>query len=326
VLQPAAPLSDGVQTVTLDGASVRDLAGNTLADSYTFTVSSQQPAIVSATPCGTIVDVYELGTQTITVTFDRPVRKAGGGALDGTTLKLRFNNVDQAVTVTHTAGGTVATITPTAALTDTRTYEVQATTGVVDNATGVALAQQYSCTFQTQRVVLRDLVDDTVTTGYTIAPAGGNTWQRVNSPDDARNSIVWRGGNATDGANYVRNCALLNAVDHTVVVERTVDLTGLSEAELRFDEFHLINSAAQDRGRALVISGTTVRELASFTGNASGYTNRVGQGTLNLRDFVGTTVRVRFELFIKGVNSLNCGQAPVGGKGLFIDNLFVVGK
>ncbi|MFT3711009.1 MAG: Ig-like domain-containing protein [Archangium sp.] len=326
VLQPAASLSDGVQTVTLDGMSVRDLAGNTLSDSYTFTVSSQQPAVVSATPCGTIVDVYDLGTQVITLTFDRPVRKAGGGALDGSTLKLRFNNVDQTATVNHTAGGTVATITPSSPLTETRTYEVQATTGVVDNATGVALSQLYSCTFQTQRVVYKDLVDDTVTTGYTIAGAGGNTWQRVNSPDDSRNSIVWRGGNATDGANYTRACALVNAADYTVAVERTVDLTGLTEAELRYDEFHLINSAAQDRGRALVISGTTVRELASFTGNASGYTNRIGQGTLNLRDFVGTTVRVRFELLIKGANMVVCGQAPAGSKGLFVDNLYVVGK
>lgn len=326
VLQPAVALGDGVQTVALDGMVVRDLAGNTVTDTYTFTVSSQQPAVVSATPCGTIVDVYDLGTSAITITFDRPVRKAGGGALDGTALKLRFNNVDQAVTVAHVAGNTVATLTPSAPLTDTRTYEVQATTGVVDNATGVALGQTYSCTFQTQRVIFRDLVDDNVTTGYTIGGAGGNTWQRVNSPDDLRNSIVWRGGNATDGVNYVRNCALVGAADSTVAVERMVDLTGLTEAELRFDEFHLINSAAQDRGRALVISGATVRELQAFTGNASGYTNRIGQGSLNLRDFVGTTVRVRFELFIKGVNMVACGQAPAGNKGLFIDNLYVVGK
>lgn len=326
VLQPAVPLGDGVQTVALDGMVVRDLAGNTVTDTYTFTVSSQQPAVVSATPCGTIVDVYDLATQTITLTFDRPVRKAGGGALDATTLKLRFNNVDQAATVAHVAGNTVATITPSAPMTDTRTYEVQATTGVVDNATGVALGQTYSCTFQTQRVIFRDLVDDNVTTGYTIGGAGGNTWQRVNSPDDSRNSIVWRGGNQTDGVNYVRNCALVNAVDYTVAVERMVDLTGLTEAELRFDEYHLINSTAQDRGRALVISGATVRELAAFTGNASGYTNRIGQGSLNLRDFVGTTVRIRFELFIKGVNMLACGQAPAGNKGLFVDNLYVVGK
>lgn len=326
VLQPASALSDGTQTVALDGMRVRDLAGNTISDTSTFTVSSQQPAVVSATPCGTIVDVYDLGTQSITITFDRAVRKAAGGALDGTALKLRLGNTDQAVTVAHTAGSTTATLTPSAPLQDTQTYEVVANTGVADNATGVAMAQAYSCTFQTQRVVFKDLVEDTVTTNYTLTGASGNGWARVNSPDDTRNSIVWRGGNVTDGQNYVRQCAIAGAADRLIAFERTVDLTGLTEAELRYDEFHLINGAAADRGRAVVISGATTRELAGFTGTASGYTNRIGQGSLNLRDFVGTTVRVRFELLIKGVNSLNCGAAPAGNKGLFIDNLYVVGK
>ncbi|MHB8879808.1 MAG: Ig-like domain-containing domain, partial [Myxococcaceae bacterium] len=330
-LQPAAPLGDGLQTVALDSARVSDLAGNLIAFGSTFTVNSAGPSVVGTpTPCGTIVDVDNFGNQVIGITFDRGVMKSGGGALDSTALKLRIGGVDQAVTVTHTAGGSSATLvasggsTPLAGFTS---YEVLATTSVVASAApNTPMASPYSCAFKTQKVVFKDLVDDFSTAGYTVGAAqGGNAWQRLNSVDDARNSIVWRGGNSTDGQSYARNCAALGATDYVVYVEKQVDLSGLTAADLRFDEWHDIqNTGAADRGRVLVRQGSTTTELYGFTGTSAGYSTQ-GKGNNLLGPYLGSTVTIRLELVIRGVSSFTCGTAPAGKKGLYADNIYVVG-
>ncbi|MFZ5468608.1 MAG: Ig-like domain-containing protein [Myxococcota bacterium] len=326
-LQPAVSLGAGPHTVELSATRVADLAGNLVGSgaTYGFTVSTSGPSVVGVTPCGAIVDVDDLGTQTILISFDRGVAKVGGGALDGTAVKLRLNNADVAGAVGHSAGAASALVTPSVALAPGSVYEVQATTQVVDAATNAPMVSPYSCTFRTQVEVFRDNVDDLSTAGYTVGAAqGGNSWQRINSVDDVRNSIVWRGGNSNDGQNYSRHCAL-SANDYTVFIEKQIDLTGLSQAEVRFDELHDIAGTAGDLGQVLVVQGGTTTVLASYSSTGPASYSRVGKASGNLSAFVGSTVKLRFELFIKGYSALVCGGAPAGKKGLFIDNIHVVG-
>src|SRR5439155_9953417 len=121
-------------------------------------------------------------------------------------LKLQLLGTDQAVAVMHTADTDTATVTPSAALAAGATYTVIATTLVLGSNNNAPMASQYSCTFTTQRIVFQDTLDDTVSTGYTLTGATGDLWQRINSGDDTRSSIVWRGGATSDGQNYARDC------------------------------------------------------------------------------------------------------------------------
>lgn len=340
-LQPAVTLPDGVHTVALDGARVSDVAGNKMSESYTFTVSSAGPSVVGTpTPCNTTVDVDDFGNQQITIQFDRGVKKAGGGALDGSALKLKLGTTEQTISISHTAGASSASFVASGGsspLVQGSTYQVEVTTQVVDAATDAPMTSGYSCTFDTQKVIFKDLVDDTSTTGYTVGAAQpasppNNVWQRLNSTDDsapplssAHNSIVWRGGNSQDGQNYVRACATLNAPDYTIFVEKQVDLTGLSTAELRFDEWHDVNNTALDVARVLVVNGASTDQLYSYTGSGTDYA-KVGKGSANLDPYLNSTIKLRFELVIRGYTGIGCGGAPAGKRGFFVDNVYVVGK
>jgi hypothetical protein len=139
------------------------------------------------------------------------------------------------------------------------------------------------------------------------------------------NRIVWRAGNTNDGQSYARPCAV-SVSDQTLFIEKQIDLTGLASAELRFDEWHDINDSAGDVGRVTVTRGSTSSELYSFGGSAASYAMGKGKGSGNLTAYVGATVKLRFELLIKGYSAVLCGGAPAGKKGLFIDNLSVVGN
>jgi methionine-rich copper-binding protein CopC len=340
VFQPSKPFADGTVTVTLSAAAITDLAGNALTANmgmsyaFTFTVSSAGPSVTGATPCGMQVDADDFGTQVVTINFDRNVQKAGGGNLDGTALKLQLGGTDQAVTVMQTAGTAVATLTPSSALQAGMTYTVLANSSVVASNNNAPMASTYTCTFTTQKVVFQDGVNDTSVTGYTLTPSGGNVWQRINSGDDTRSSIVWRGGNSSDGQNYVRDCKGFlggNPSDYTVVLEKQVDLTGLSSAEVRFQVMDDIQrSGVDDQGRFIVNDGTD-HIITTYTGqNAANPYVRQGKGSGNLNAYVNKTVKIRWELLIRGV-SLGLGQSCTnnntpGAKGLFVDDLLVVGQ
>lgn len=340
VFQPSRPLADGMHTVTLQAASIKDLAGNALTPSsgmiysFNFTVSSAGPSVSMATPCGTQVDVDDLGATTVTVRFDRNVRRAGGAALDGSALKLQLMGADQAVMVAHTADTDTATLTPSAPLQAGQTYSVVATTVVLASNTNAPMASQYSCTFTTQRVVFQDGVNDTVTAGYTLTGSnGGNLWQRVNSGDDQRSSIVWRGGSMSDTQNYSRECTsgLQGAAqDRVITLEKQVDLTGYTQAEARFfamDDVQRMGAA--DEGRFIVNDGTD-HVIKVYTGqNAANPYVREGKGSGNLTPYVNRTVRLKWQLVIRGHSAGltgNCNNAPAGRKGLFVDDIVVVGQ
>jgi methionine-rich copper-binding protein CopC len=343
LFQPSKPLSDGVQTVTLAAGAITDLAGNTLTPSsgssysFTFTVSSAGPSVTGATPCGMQVDADDFGAQIVTINFDRNVRKSGGGALDGTALKLQLGGVDQGMTVAQTVDTPVATLTPMSPLQAGQTYTVVANTLVTATNNGAPMASTYTCTFTTQKVVFSDSVNDTNTTGYTLTASGGNQWQRINSGDDTLSSIVWRGGNAADGQNYLRDCQVKNilgqgsASDYTVILEKQVDLTGFGSAEVRFEVMDDIQrTGVSDEGRFIVNDGTD-HILTTYTGqNAANPYVRQGKGSGNLTPFVNKTVKIRWEVVIRGVLlnfGGNCSNGNVAGrKGLFVDDILVVGQ
>jgi hypothetical protein len=190
---------------------VLDLAGNALvanappAYTFAFTVSSASPSVTGVDQCGALVDADDLAGRVITVAFDRGVQKAGGGALDGSCLKLQLGGVDQPATVGHAAGGATATLTPDAPLQAGQTYSVVATSLVAASDNGVALASQYSCSFATQTVLLLDLVEDDDTTGYSVASAGGKHWQREASVyDNPRAGHGLGAATRPTGGDYVR--------------------------------------------------------------------------------------------------------------------------
>jgi hypothetical protein len=343
LFQPSKPLSDGVQTVTLSATGITDLAGNPLTASsgssyaFTFTVSSAGPSVTGATPCGMQVDADDFGTQIVTLNFDRAVRKSGGGALDGTALQLQLGGVAQSVTVNQTVDTATATLTPTSPLQAGQTYTVVANTLVVASNNNAPMASAYSCTFTTQKVVFSDSVNDTNTTGYNLTASGGNLWQRINSGDDTLNSIVWRGGNAADGQNYLRSCTVNgllgggSATDYLIVLEKQVDLTGFGSAEVRFEVMDDIQrTGVSDEGRFIVNDGTD-HILTTYTGqNAANPYVRQGKGSGNLTPFVNKTVKIRWEVLIRGVLlnfGGNCSTSNIAGrKGLFIDDILVVGQ
>lgn len=339
VFQPSRPLADGTHTVTLQAANVKDLAGNALTPSsgmiysFTFTVSSAGPSVSMATPCGSQVDADDFGSQQVTIRFDRPVRRSGGAALDGTAVKLQRMGTDQAVSVMHTADTDTAVLTPSSALLPGETYTVVATTLVLAANNNAPMASQYSCTFTTQRVLFQDAVNDTSTAGYTLAGATGNLWQRINSGDDQRSSIVWRGGATNDGQNYARECTsgLQGAAqDRVITLEKQVDLTGLSSAEVRFQVMDDIQrTGALDEARLIVNDGTD-HVVKTYTGqNAANPYTRDGKGSGNLTPYVNKTVRVKWQLVIKGHSAGlagSCANAPAGRKGFFVDDILVVGQ
>ncbi len=145
---------------------------------------------------------------------------------------------------------------------------------------------------------------------------------RVNSTLDARDSVVWHGGNATDGQSYVRGGGL-NPTDYTITLEKQVDLTGFTDAELRFAEMHDIAAGAGDVAKVSIVVGGVPTVLQSFSGSTSAYAT-IGEGTSNLKAYVNNNITIRFELVIKGQRTL--GTPAAGGKGLFIDNVYVVGQ
>lgn len=322
-LRPAAKLLDGTYTVKVDGTRAADLAGNTVSDTYSFTVSSVGPSVVAVSPCGSVVDADALGATTITVQFDPGVQKAGGGALDASAIRLRVGGTPVAASVAHTAGQTVATLTPGAPLLHDTVYEVFIDkTQVQDAATSANMASDYTCIFRTQRIIFADDMDPMPEPLWSAPVTGSNQWKALNSVSDPQNStLVWRGSNVTDGQNYARVCDLLGGKAQTVVLERDVTLPNLSSVKLRFDEWHEMGPSPNDSGSAVVVFGGNPVTLATFTGGgASAYQAR----EYDLTPYKNATVKLRFLLAIGGGNSLvNC---PAGGKGLYVDNIRIVGE
>jgi hypothetical protein len=170
-LTPSAALTDSsIYTATVAGGSngVKDLAGNALASDAVWsftTVDTTAPTIAARTPASGATGVNL--SAPVTVTFSEAMTVA---TITTSTVVLRnpANSVVPA-TVTYNAGTKTATLTPTAALTDSSIYTatvVGGNSGVKDLA-GIALVSDAVWSFTT--------VDTTPPTITARTPASGAT-------------------------------------------------------------------------------------------------------------------------------------------------------
>jgi hypothetical protein len=153
-LTPSAALANSVvYTVTITGgvSGVKDLAGNALANNYSWsftTIASADntpPAVSSVSPVNgaTLVNIY----TTATANFNEAINAS---TVTGSTFQLRDAG-SNLVSATVSTSSNQITLTPTAALTTSTTYTVTivgGTSGVRDLA-GNALVNNYSWSFTT---------------------------------------------------------------------------------------------------------------------------------------------------------------------------------
>ncbi|MBL8953154.1 MAG: hypothetical protein JNK82_20420 [Myxococcaceae bacterium] len=145
-----------------------------------------------------------------------------------------------------------------------------------------------------------------------------------------RASIVWRGGASSDGANSERACqtGLGTAPDRTLTLTKQVDLTGYTSAEARFFAMDDVQRTGLADEAYFIVNDGTDHVVRTFTGqNAANPYTREGKGSANLTPYVNRTVLLKWVLVIRGYTRFlgNCNNAPAGRKGLFIDDVLVVG-
>ncbi len=323
-LRPAAKLQGGSYTASLDGARVADLAGNTVADSFSFTVSTSGPSVDAVSPCGQIIDPANFGNTVISVQFDAGVQKTGGGALDGAALKLLAGGTPVTVSVGHVAGAANATLTPGAVLQHDTTYTVQVDASAVQNAATLApMTSAYACTFRTRKLVFEDTMDPTAAMNWSAPASGQNQWKVANTNEDPGNTTqAWRAGHNSGAGDYTRICDVFGGTAQEVRLERDLNLSGLTEAELRVDTFHKL--APNDSARVQIVIGTQAIHLeAPFTGaSQTAYTPR----SYDLTPYVNQTVKLRFTLNIAGGTQGLFSSCPATDIGFFVDDILVVGQ
>ena len=156
-ITPTAALTKS-KTYTISvvgGASgVKDVAGNALAQSFTSTFTTvaadtTPPTVSSFNPANGATNVAT--SATITVTFSEAINAS---TVTSSTVRLLSGTTQVAATVTYNASNNTATITPTAALGNSKTYTISILGGAsgVKDAAGNALAQTATSTFTTVAV------------------------------------------------------------------------------------------------------------------------------------------------------------------------------
>ncbi|MGE3138879.1 MAG: Ig-like domain-containing protein [Thermoleophilia bacterium] len=147
---PAEPLAPGVTYRATITTAVTDLAGNPMAANATWTFTTQSggdavaPAVSSVTPADGATGVA--AGSDVVVTFSEPVATA---TLPGSvTLVPEGGDGPVAGTVTASAGNTVVTLNPAAALAAGTRYTATVSTAVTDTA-GNHLAAPRTWTFVT---------------------------------------------------------------------------------------------------------------------------------------------------------------------------------
>jgi len=126
-----------------------DVAGDPLAANYVWTfrtvlAGATLPVVIATTPANGATSVPI--SQAVTATFNEAMNAA---TINAVTFTLKApGNVAVLGTVTYVAAGSVATFTPTVALTASTLYTATITTGAMDSA-GNAMAANYVWTFTT---------------------------------------------------------------------------------------------------------------------------------------------------------------------------------
>lgn len=144
----------------------KDLAGNALAVSYTWTFTTGSvpdltvPTVSSTSPANN--DSSVATNTAITATFSEPV---SASTVNLGTFALTNNTTGLPVAGAVTYSGTTATFTPASVLADSNSYTATITTGVKDLA-GIAMAASKSWSFTTGTTV-----DTTAPTVSSTSPA-----------------------------------------------------------------------------------------------------------------------------------------------------------
>jgi hypothetical protein len=154
-LTPTSPLAHSINylIVVQGGANgVRDAAGNAMANTATspFTTApapdTTPPTVTGATPNNGSTNVST--SATASVTFSEAMNAS---TITSSTVRLLDGGTQVSASVSYNATSRTATITPTAALNNSRTYTISVLGGAsgVKDVAGNALAQTFTSSFTT---------------------------------------------------------------------------------------------------------------------------------------------------------------------------------
>ena len=172
-LTPTSVLANSTTYTVSVSTGVEDLAGNVLAQTFTANfatvaappVDTTAPTVTSVTPTNGATDVAT--TVAPQIVFSEAMDAA---TINATTVRLLDGGSTVAATVSYNAATRTATLTPTASLSNLKTYTVSVTGGVKDLA-GNALAQAFTANF----TVIALPTDITAPTVTNVNPANGAT-------------------------------------------------------------------------------------------------------------------------------------------------------
>lgn len=144
---PSSPLADNTLYTATVTTGIRDVAGNNLASSYTWSftttavVDKTPPTVVSANPANSSTNAST--TTKLSVTFSEAMKQS---TISASSFILKQGTTSVAGSITYT--GTTATFTPSANLSASTVYTASITTAATDVA-GNALSTAYNWTFTT---------------------------------------------------------------------------------------------------------------------------------------------------------------------------------
>jgi methionine-rich copper-binding protein CopC len=162
---PSSALAGGTAYTATVTTGAKDLAGNALAATKTWTFAttdSTPPTITSVVPANNATGVAT--NATVQVTFSEPMDSATMTTTN-ITLKNTSTTVAVTATVSYNTATKVATLTPSGPLSNATNYTLTVTTGVKDVA-GNALVSQFTSNFTTTAVT-----DNTPPTIISRSPA-----------------------------------------------------------------------------------------------------------------------------------------------------------
>ena len=171
-LTPSAPLSNSkFYTISITGGAsgVKDSAGNPLAttvtSAFTTVAAPTTPTVTGFTPTNGSSGVAT--GAAVTITFSEALNAS---TVNTTTIRLLDGAVAVAATVSYNASTNTVTLTPSAPLSNSKTYTISVTGGAsgVKNVAGNSLAATVTSAFTTVAAVTTPTV-----TGFT--PANGSS-------------------------------------------------------------------------------------------------------------------------------------------------------
>jgi glucose/arabinose dehydrogenase len=226
-LTPSAALANStVYTVTIVGGAsgVKDVAGNALANNYSWSFTTvagdiTPPTVTSVTPANGATGVAI--STTATAIFNESMNAT---TINSSTIELRNpSNTLITAAVSYNAGTRTATLTPSVALANSTVYtaKVKSGTAGVKDVAGNALASDYNWSFTT---VAADITPPTVTS---VTPLNGATGVSVSTTVSAIFNEAMNATTINGSTIELRNASntLITATVSYNAGTRTVTLT-----------------------------------------------------------------------------------------------------